>query len=288
MIKNIRKENWKFEKTQRVVKCKVADRICDECGKVEKNQRYANLLLNKRRRKSDKDYCSSCANKMRKPQPVGNQNGQWEHGRTYHGYVRINVDRKRVLEHVYVMGQKLGRPLKKGETIHHVDLDKTNNVIENLWLAESHSKHLFCHSSMEKCGLKFLDKLIWFDYDAKVYVLEKNDSCNRLVPNIEMPRFELRKGIVYNKEYWFCKIRNDRGHMKERGYHLLIAEKMIGRQLYKNEYVHHINENTLDCNPSNLFVMTSSEHGLAHYSLQECVASLYKKGIVSFKDGVYF
>lgn len=47
-----------------------------------------------------------------------------------------------VFEHRYVMEQHLGRHLKKGEVVHHIDGDKQNNAIENLQLFASHSEHL--------------------------------------------------------------------------------------------------------------------------------------------------
>jgi hypothetical protein len=39
-----------------------------------------------------------------------------------------------VLEHRYVIEQYLGRPLIKGETVHHRSGDKTDNRLENLQL----------------------------------------------------------------------------------------------------------------------------------------------------------
>jgi len=59
-------------------------------------------------------------------------------------YLRIRVDRQTpgtipsqrnwMLQHRYVMQQHLGRPLEAYETVHHLDDDKHNNVIENLQL----------------------------------------------------------------------------------------------------------------------------------------------------------
>ena len=42
------------------------------------------------------------------------------------------VNGKSVRIHRIVMEKKLGRPLKKGEVIHHIDGDNQNNNIDNL------------------------------------------------------------------------------------------------------------------------------------------------------------
>jgi hypothetical protein len=62
--------------------------------------------------------------------------------RNHHGYV---------LEHRLNMARKLGRPLRRSETVHHKDGDRGNNDPENLQLRQGkHGKHvaMCCHD----CG----------------------------------------------------------------------------------------------------------------------------------------
>lgn len=78
-------------------------------------------------------YCSRrCATK-----------GKTKIGKTYidsEGYVRVCTLKGWKLEHRVVMAQKLGRPLKRRETVHHKNGVRSNNHPDNLELwSKSHS-----------------------------------------------------------------------------------------------------------------------------------------------------
>ena len=57
-----------------------------------------------------------------------------------------------MFEHTIVVEEKIGRNLQKGELVHHIDENKTNNNIENLMLFESQSKHLKFHNKVKQFG----------------------------------------------------------------------------------------------------------------------------------------
>ena len=57
-------------------------------------------------------------------------------------------NKNRVLFHFLVVEEYLGRFLKKDEIVHHIDGDKLNNDINNLWISNS-SKHAKAHKSTE-------------------------------------------------------------------------------------------------------------------------------------------
>lgn len=47
--------------------------------------------------------------------------------------------------HRTIAEQKIGRPLRQGEIVHHIDGDKRNNSPENLEVLENQREHLLIH-----------------------------------------------------------------------------------------------------------------------------------------------
>lgn len=59
-----------------------------------------------------------------------------------------------------------------GQIVHHVDGDKLNNGIDNLYLCDDHAKHLLCHRSLETIGFEFVRAgLITFNRSSGTYEL---------------------------------------------------------------------------------------------------------------------
>ncbi|HUX60881.1 MAG TPA: HNH endonuclease [Ignavibacteriaceae bacterium] len=74
-----------------------------------------------------------------------------------------------VLEHRYIMELHLGRSLLPTEFIHHIDGNKSNNVVSNFVLCQSLKEHNRIHTEMEM----FVEKLI---REGKVkYNLDKKE-----------------------------------------------------------------------------------------------------------------
>lgn len=69
-------------------------------------------------------------------------NGYVEIYMPQHPYARSNGT---ILEHRLVAEEKLGRFLKRQETVHHIDENKTNNIPENLIVFRTNADHSRFH-----------------------------------------------------------------------------------------------------------------------------------------------
>lgn len=106
--------------------------------------------------RTGRTYSCGCVNRHKR----GGDHHNWNGGRqsTRRGYSRVfNPDHPNamsngyVLEHVMVMSEHVGRPLLKGETVHHKNGVRDDNRIENLELwSKSHPP-----------GQRVTDKVAW-------------------------------------------------------------------------------------------------------------------------------
>lgn len=95
---------------------------------------------------------------------------------TSKGYVRIPIEtehgREWMLEHIHVVEQRIGRKLRPGEQVHHIDLDTGNNRSENLHLCGSVSDHNRAHTSISRLVCELLERgAIRFDVATGEYEL---------------------------------------------------------------------------------------------------------------------
>jgi hypothetical protein len=70
------------------------------------------------------------------------------------------------------------------------------------------------------------------------------------------------------KGYVLITLDNDPSGRIQKAEHILVAERMIGRKLTKNEVVHHKDENRKNNAESNLQVMTRGEHTKLHHAMR--------------------
>jgi HNH endonuclease len=106
---------WKGKR--KGVPCEVA-----ECTRLADGDGLCRMHYERRRKRGT----LGGPNPLKAARGEGGYNGQ--------GYRVITVDGRPVLEHRYVMEQYLGRPLRKGETVHHRDGNRSRNTIDNLEL----------------------------------------------------------------------------------------------------------------------------------------------------------
>jgi hypothetical protein len=87
-------------------------------------------------------------------------------------YAYQYINGKRVRLHDYMMEQKIGRKLTKKERVHHIDGDKTNYDISNLYLCKNSSDHMLVHSSLESVAFELVKSgVIKFNSETGKYYL---------------------------------------------------------------------------------------------------------------------
>lgn len=97
-----------------------------------------------------KGYNPSPKTQFKKGQFLGEKHPMWKGGRERMkiGYILCYAPnhprayRNKVYEHILVAEKKIGRLLKEGECVHHINRIKHDNRPENIMVFESNAKHI--------------------------------------------------------------------------------------------------------------------------------------------------
>ena len=83
--------------------------------------------------------------------PDGPDNPAWVGGRSIDldGYVKVSAGPYQILEHRMLLEHHLGRGLRKGEVVDHIDGLTLHNILENLRLFPSNAAHL--EATLREC-----------------------------------------------------------------------------------------------------------------------------------------
>jgi hypothetical protein len=182
----------------------------------------------------------------------------------------------------------MGVRLKPKEQLHHIDMNKLNNRIDNMYLCRGISHHHKIHVQMEKVGFQLFNRQIWYNFDLNEYEINVSRTIHPL-----RSFFHLDLADEYKLSFALEKRTGNRyiyaylGNKNHIAYHRLLIQTVIGRKLTCDEHIHHIDGNTENNKIENLALLSRSTHRNAHNTLQRSVSELYKNDIVKFKDGVY-
>ncbi len=276
------------EDTKKLTTRSIITKVCDDCGKEEKKN-LAEVIYSRSRKRCGKDYCKKCAYKNRViPDHGYKKSPHWKGGRTLtkNGYYRISYgDNQGKYEHRVIYENFINRRLKKKEKIHHVDGNKLNNQINNLFLCENKKEHSLLHHRADNFIMSLLNKHIYFNRENKKYttLAVKNNRIDFIFDDSEIKSIIQFAWKAGGKEYQFGYL----GDRKHKAFHRIIYEQFIDRKLDKNEHIHHIDGDTLNNEINNLILLTRKEHKECHNSLWDCLKILYESGIIRFNNGDY-
>jgi len=142
---------------------------CVICGK----EMYAHIANFKRNKNS---ICSLECQRTYSSAPDGSKKNK-RGGKELDGHILIkqinhpSAKKGWIPEHRYVVEKNIGRYLEDNEIIHHINMDKKDNRIENLHVFKTIREHFLSHGSLNKCVKKLIDSgAIVFDKKQGTYL----------------------------------------------------------------------------------------------------------------------
>ena len=179
-------------------------RVCDIC-KDEKEVRFVDILKCRTNQGSDIDYCLPCSRMKKasgKDNPMHSQQAkdnirktrlgrsktykdgdlgrQVTHRVSKQGYIIKQRDGIRIPEHRTILQESLGRKLSPEEIIHHINGDKKDNSLSNMFLTTKKG-HAQLHAQLEQVALDLVRRgAIIFDKIDQKYLLHPSVSLSFL------------------------------------------------------------------------------------------------------------
>ena len=119
---------------------------CTNCGKIVLRNPWQ-IKARKRR------FCShKCYIKWQSEANTGERHPSWSGGvhLAKNGYIYVSLGGgKERAQHILIAESVLGRPLKKGEVVHHINMNKADNRKENMVIC-TNSYHHSLHQRMAR------------------------------------------------------------------------------------------------------------------------------------------
>lgn len=121
--------------------------------------------------------------------------------------------------------------------------------------------------------------------DADLWHLVSTKNGKGSGPNLKKKAVTSKNGYLYSKDINSYKKTGTRARRKLE--HTDTMERHLGRELNKDEVIHHIDGNKLNNKIDNLYLTNASEHRKLHRDLEYIALELYNSGKIIFKDGGY-
>jgi IMP dehydrogenase/GMP reductase len=154
-------------------------KICDLCLK-EAEINYSTITSSRKRRGQEVDYCNGCSVKFpykgeERPKTENNYKGHSKLNTrfTTAGYVKVRDEKGIYMdEHRLAVEKDLGRALKTGEVVHHINGVKEDNALKNLHLCENSSEHEGLHKQLMSLAFELVEKnyIKFNSYGSRYYL----------------------------------------------------------------------------------------------------------------------